>query len=166
MLGQLYAANAITASVLRYGTTEHVAYNVNQSALEEFSAKKRAAARAVGQPESDLIGIELLKRVNAPGGSSLNSIWFYQVPGTKTYLLVVSGYTQNNQAEAFCGSLSLYCPNTFDPQESKVVTRCALLTETRTRAHARKYKHAHRLSLSACRSTQSVLPQNSCCVIG
>lgn len=166
MLEQLYAANAITASVLRYGTTEHVAYNVNQSALEEFSAKKRAAARAVGQPESDLIGIELLKRVNAPGGSSLNSIWFYQVPGTKTYLLVVSGYTQNNQAEAFCGSLSLYCPNTFDPQESKVVTRCALLTETRTRAHARKYKHAHTLSLSACRSTQSVLPQNSCCVIG
>ena len=44
----LYAANAITRDVLRYGAVEHVSYRVNQSALEEFSAEKRAAARVAG----------------------------------------------------------------------------------------------------------------------
>ena len=53
MLELLYAANAITRDVLRYGAVEHVSYRVNQSALEEFSAEKRAAARVAGEPESE-----------------------------------------------------------------------------------------------------------------
>lgn len=152
MLEQLYSAKAITREVLRYGTTQHVSYRVNQSALEEFSAEKRAAARSSGEPEFDLIGIDLLTRVKTPTGSTLNSIWFYQVPLSKTYLLVVTGYEPNDvDGKAFCGSLSLYCPNIFDPQETTVVTRCAILTRTcaRTQTLSDTHLHTHALTPAA-----------------
>jgi hypothetical protein len=117
---QLMIANAIKRTSLQYGATKHVAYHINQQKLEEFSEKKRAAARSAGGRESDLIGIDLLKRVKTPNGFTLNNIWLYQVPRTKTYLLVVTGYAPLSR-RYFCGSLSLYCPSVFEPMESTEV---------------------------------------------
>ena len=122
LMQELLESNAIVSSVLRYGTVQHVAYHVNQSALEEFSANARANARAAGEKESNLVGLHLLKRVKTPIGFTLSEIWFYQVPRSKTYLLVVTGY-EPLAREAFCGSLSLHCSRVFDPLETKIVTR-------------------------------------------
>ena len=137
LMEQLYSENAVTADVLQYGSTQHVAYRINQNALEEFTARKRTAARAAGEPESDLVGMHLLKRVETPRGFTLNRIWLYQVPHSKAYLLVVTGYEPVNR-KAFCGSLSLFCPNVFDPLESKIINRfgrSVLVVHTRTNRH-------------------------------
>ena len=57
-----------------------MAYKVNETTLETFTASKRAAAKAAGGPVSDLIGIDILKSVKSFSGMTLNYIWFYQVP--------------------------------------------------------------------------------------
>ena len=119
---QLLRAKAMARDDVRYGNKQHVAYRVQDKTLLEFSEKKRAAARAAGEAESDLIGIELLRRVQTPNGFTLNSIWFYQVPGTRTYLLVVTGYVPiQGIGSYFCGGLSKYCPSVFDPMETNIV---------------------------------------------
>ena len=96
-----------------------MAYKVNETTLETFTASKRAAAKAAGGPVSDLIGIDILKSVKSFSGMTLNYIWFYQVPHSKMYLLVVRGYRQLNR-EYFCGSLSLYCPSVTELVETTI----------------------------------------------
>ena len=132
---QLLSAKAIVRDRVRYGSKQHVAYRVLDKTLLDFSKKKRAAARAAGEVQSELTGIELLKRVQTPNGFTLNYIWFYQVPRTRTYLLVVSGYVPvPGSRDYFCGSLSKFCPLVFDPMETNIVeSTCNVSSHPKTR---------------------------------
>ena len=127
LMQQLLDVQAFSKEILDYGSKRHTAYRLNETTMKAFSAQSRGSAKAAGVPGSDLVGIDFLKSVKSFNGVTLNHIWLYQVPNTKTYLLVVKGYTKLNRAY-FCGSLSLYCPSVFDPLETTTTASvCELL---------------------------------------
>jgi uncharacterized coiled-coil protein SlyX len=114
---------------VRYGVDVHEGYKINREELFAFTEKKNREARAAGEPETDLLGIYLQKRIQNPNGVSFNNLFLYQVPRTSTYLLVVTGYVpldsrvsaKSGKRRYFCGSLSLHCPLVLEPTKATIV---------------------------------------------
>jgi len=111
---QTHIFSPVTA---RYANLRHRAYQVNHSTLVEWTADQRLAAAATGEPGPEFEGMEMTVEVKRPSGFATHRMWFYKVPGSGLYLLVVTNH-QSLTAPTFCGPLSRHCPSVSPEAQS------------------------------------------------